>query len=789
MNLLRKTVRNKYFPIAVIILVWVAFASPFFLKDKVPFPSDYQVAFFSPWSAYKELFIPVKNDSMPDIVGQIYPWRFFAINSWKDLQVPLWNPNSFGGTPHLANYQSSVLSPLNVGFFLFPFINWWSFLILLQPLFAGIFTYYYARTLSIRREAAIVSSLSFMFCGFLVSWMAYGTLGFAILYLPLALFAIEKYFDQEKAKYLFLLCISIPLSFFSGHFQISLYFLLFLSSYLLFKAFQTKNIRSSIYLSLAVLFGLFITLPQLLPSAELYLQSFRSTIFQKTEVIPWGYVGTFLAPDFFGNPVTRNAWFGHYAEWNAYFGLIPLFLAFYALFYFKKRFVLFFAIAGLISLLLAFQSPIQDLLLFLRVPVLSTSALSRIIVLFSFSGAILAGFGFTFLLEDIKGRRYKKLFIVSIIFILCFATLWGIALSKMFFTPEHSHIGVSNLRLPSVIFVGLLASFCIAYFFKKRDALIVVILVVIVLLTLDMLRFANKWLPVAPKPLAFAKTEVMDKVKVLPSDRVFGKFGAEAAVYYSLPVLDGYDAVYIRRYGQFIASINTGKLTDSPRSGVDIATGGKHLRKAANFLGVRYFIHKLSDGQNVWEFPFWKYNPTTIKLLFDDSHYQILQNDNAFPRAFLVSKTVTIKNPQKILNTMFNSKTNLRNVAVIEENPEKQQLLTGKAEIKTYTPNKIEIQTKTAKSKSNNSSFLVLTDSFYPGWKVYLIEKDGSQKELKIYRTDFAFRGVFVPNGTQNIIYVYDPASFRYGVYAAIIGILGIGSLCYIVSRQKKKNS
>src|SRR4029079_982063 len=130
--------------------------------------------------------------------------------------------------------------------------------------------------------------------------------------------------------------------------------------------------------------GLLLSSPQLLPSIEFYANSVRSELFTKTEVIPWAYVPTFLAPDIFGNPVTRNAWFGHYAEWNAYIGLIPLLLAFFA-FGKRSREVIFFGSVAIITVLLAFQTPLLDLLVAARVPVLSTSAASRIIVLFSFS--------------------------------------------------------------------------------------------------------------------------------------------------------------------------------------------------------------------------------------------------------------------------------------------------------------------------------------------------------------------------------------------------------------------
>jgi hypothetical protein len=239
---------RRFWPIVLIIAVWFIFSSPYFLGHKVPFSSTYLVNFFSPWNTYPGFASPVKNNAMPDIIAQIYPWKTLTIDIFRHLQIPLWNPYSFSGTPQLANYQSAVLSPFNLLFLILPFIDAWSLLVLLQPLLAGIFIYSFLRTLKISKEGSVSSSLAFMFCGFLTTWMAYATLGYAILFLPLALYAIEKFYQAQKNRFLILLSFCLPLSFFSGHFQISIYFLLFVLAYIIFKFYQTRNIHNTLYL-------------------------------------------------------------------------------------------------------------------------------------------------------------------------------------------------------------------------------------------------------------------------------------------------------------------------------------------------------------------------------------------------------------------------------------------------------------------------------------------------------------------------------------------------------------
>src|SRR3990167_5555038 len=427
----------KYWPIIFIVGVWLVFAHPYFIFGKVPFPSGYLVNFFAPWNAVPDFAGPYKNGATPDVITQIYPWKNLVIDFWKQGSIPLWNPYSFSGTPLLANYQSAALSPLNLLYLILPFIDAWSIAVLLQSLLAGLFTYLYIRTLKLSEFGAIVSSIAFMFSGFITTWMSYQTLGYAILFLPLGLFAIEKFFETKRWFYSLLLTVTIPLSFLSGHFQTSLYFLLFVVAYCFFKLIQTRDIRSSIYSLVSIILGLLISAPQILPSIELYYHSVRSEIFSAVEIIPWSYLPTFLAPDFFGNPVTRNDWLGHYAEWNGYLGLIPLMLGFYSSTSKKsQKTILFFFAVSIISILLAFRSPLLDLLVNLKIPVLSTSAASRIIVIASFSFAVLAGFGFEKIIGDIKKRNYKPIRIMVLIFGLIFLTLWAIVLLKLFIPQE-----------------------------------------------------------------------------------------------------------------------------------------------------------------------------------------------------------------------------------------------------------------------------------------------------------------------------------------------------------------
>ena len=763
-----KKVFIKYWPALLILLIWFFFAHPFFTRGLIPFPSTYLVRDFAPWSAYPEVFAgPVKNAATPDVISQIYPWKQLVMEAFKFGKIPLWNPYTFSGTPLLANYQSAVFTPFNLMFLVFPFNTAWSLLILLQPLLAGVFMFLFARSLKISRSGSMISSIAFMFCGFITTWMVYGTLAYAILYLPLALFAIEKYFDKKNSWYLLILSFSFPLSFFSGHFQTSLYFAIFVFAYLVFKFFTTKKTEESILTFVSIFCGVFISMPQLLPSVELYFQSVRSDLFLKLESVPWGYLPTFLAPDFFGNPVTRNDWFGHYAEWNAYIGLIPLILGAYSIGKLKK-YSIFFLAASIIVLALSFQSPLLDLLVSLKIPVLSTSAASRIIVLFSFSWAILAGFGFDRLNIDIKSNNYRNIFILIFAFLVLFAILGYVVFAKLLIPYDKNQIAFSNLRLPLALFGGFIMSIILVKFINLKNKLIILACILIILTAFDMSRFVIKWMPFESSKFIYPKVSVINFMQQRDDNyRSFGNFGAEAAINFDSSYPEGYDPLYIGRYGELVLAAQDGKYHKAERSVVNFPKRGKYSDRLLNLLGVKYLVQKKSDGWQSWVYPFWEYPVDQYVKKYDDEGYEVYENQKAFPRVLMISSYKVAKNSRDNLALIYNDKVDLKNTAILEEDI-RQKLSTGSATIKKYSPNNIEIETV-----SSGKSLLFLSDPYYPGWNAYV-----DDNKVEILRADYAFRAIIVPGGKHYIKFVYDPDSFKAGLIAAAIGlivIIGIG--------------
>ena len=741
----------KHWPFLFILTLWFTFSFPYFLQGKVPYPSTYQVNHFTPWSHYQEFWGPVKNGAMPDIVDQIYPWKKFTVETLKGGELPLWNPYNFSGNPHLANFQSAVLTPFNLLFFIFSLVDAWSILVLLQPLLAGIFTYLFVREIGVGRVGTLISSISFMFSGFIVVWMAYGTLAYSILYLPLALFAVEKYFKTKKFIFLLVLSLAIPFSFFSGHFQISFYFIGTIIAYIVFKGLIARNILNIFYITLAVILGLVLSLPQIIPSIQFYLHAIRSEIFQISEAIPLEYLITFVAPDFFGNPVTRNDWFGHYAEWASFIGVLPFTLAVIAIFKVRTKTVVFFAVLGFVSLILAANSPISQFIISLKIPVISTSALSRIIVLFSFSVAVLAGFGFDRLIRKvgpstaIRVKKVRELAILFGVIGIFFALVWGLLFFGNVYPDEWLIVAKRNFVLPTMLFLG--AVFFVALALKEKRFIILLIVYFLLLSLFDSLRFASKWMPFDPKDLVFADLPVINGIqKNIGDGRIYGNLGAEVTTYYGFQSLEGYDPLYIGRYGEFIRSAGSGEFTEGERSVVKLERLGKYTDRVLDLLGVSLIFHPIADTNQSWAYPVWE-DKERFSLVYEDDKFQLFKNNLSFPRAALFFDYDVIGQDREIIKRFYSDDFDFRNVLILEEDPnlKVEEQPTGSAKIVSYTPNKIVIEAIT-----NSPALLFLSDNHYPGWKA-TVNGDSS----KIYRADYSFRSVIVPKGESVVEFEY----------------------------------
>jgi len=741
---------HRFWPVLFILILWFVFSSPYFIKGLVPYPSKYQVTFFHPWSVYEQWWGPVKNNAMPDIITQIYPWKHFTIESLKSGHIPFWNPYNFAGNSHIGNFQSAVFSPFNLLYFLFPFIDAWSINILLQPLLAGLFTYLLLRTLRTSEMGSLIGAITFMFSGFIVVWMAYGTLGAAILFLPLALYGVEKGFLNKKYKFFVLISISIAFSFFSGHIQTSFYLAVFILLYIIFKGLTTKDKKGIIYACFFYVIGFIVSLIQLYPTYVLFINSARSSSLYSGGGIPWNYLITIIAPDFYGNPVTRNDWVGNYAEWAGFVGIVPLFLAFFGGFLSKLKHTAFFLIAAIVALIFSMETPLHSILVLSRIPILATSIPSRVIVLFSFSIAVLAGFGMDLLQKNINQNQYKKIFAVVLLYGLFLILIWLTIMFGEVLPHDKVVISMKNLILPTLMLIFLGTIMLVNKIIPNKLINHISFFILLALVSFDSLRFAQKWMPFDPKELVYPDVQVIKEIKKkIGFGRVFGNMGTEVSSYYGISSIEGYDPLYIQRYGEFVRFASTGSMQEAERSVAKLDRVSKSTKRALDLLGVDIIYHPIADTNTSWAFPVWQ-DGSRYNQFYNDEKFELYKNISALPRVKLFYEYEVISVKDKILQRIFDDSFDIKRSLVLEKDPDihfsNVATESGKVVIESYGSDRIRISVDTPKD-----ALLYLSDNYYPSWKGYV-----NGKEVEIYRANYTFRAMVVPVGKSIVEFKYE---------------------------------
>ncbi|MDP3998636.1 MAG: YfhO family protein [bacterium] len=767
-----KNFSNIFFPLAIFFVITAFFFWPTVLKGYIPFPGDLLVGHYEPYKSNSYFGwgpggVPHKAQG-PDVIREAYPWKFFATGEIKNGRLPYWNPYSFAGNPQLANFQTAAFYPLNLVFLVFPFDLGWTIFIFFQPILAGLFTYLFAKELGLRRIAAVFSGIVFAFSSFFTVWIEYGNIGHAFLWFPLALYLTEKLIKNFTWQKIIFLIIVLTLSILAGFIQITIYVFGTVVAYFLYRFFSTekKKISHALGFILALIIPLLISAFQLLPTFELFQLSAREPYLREDLprlLNPVYYAVTTFVPDFFGHPATRNFWFdGTYIEKVSYIGVIPLLLAFVGFFGKKKNHFWFFAILGGAIYLLSLNVFPTTFILGLKPPIISTAVPSRILSIFCFSGAILAGIGLNSWVEEKRIKIFKK---GVIIFLLIYLFLWTfVFLAGRFFPQEtwttNLSVAKRNLFIPTALALsggGLILAGEMLIKNKK-----IITLMIFVFTLADLFYFFHKITPFSPKEFIYPQTPVLSFLKEKAGiDRFWGygaasietNFAAREVIFST----DGSDALHIKRYGELITASKDGKIhTPVPRRDANIfpGYGQDDLRnnffrqRALDLLGVKYLLNKNDGLGEEWKADTQTFPPEFYKLVWQEGKWQVYENEKVLPRIFLTTNYLVEKNAGQIIKKIFEKNFDLKTLILEENLPDNTKLSGGgQVRLESYTPRQIKMAVV-----ADGSQLLFISDSHYPGWKAFI---DGT--ETKIYRAHYSFRAAVVPPGSHEVIFDYQP--------------------------------
>ncbi len=794
---------KKLFKIEIFILIIILLFGLFLLyskvitSDEVIIPGD--IPYNTPvWAGYSPNteYYKVKNYLLSDQISQFYPWHHLASQSMQENgKIPSWNPYEFAGQPLIANSQSALFYPPNLLLFFFSPGKVATVRAIFNILIAGIFMFLLARTLGISRKGSTLASIALAFSGPITVWLGHPHIN-VFVWLPYLIWTAEKLIITKKQLFWGLISsLGIGLSILGGHPETTFHICFAFSSYLVLRILYIKkkkiNIKKIIIgFLIAVFVGGLIGSVQLIPFTEFLLDSATLSSGGRSNIDGSLFYGknfakemldsiTLLFPNFFGNPVDQDYYhpFGsnNYNEQSIYFGLIPLMLAFGTLFIPGKPTILkIFIFLAIINIAIAWRLPFFDIINHL--PVFSIVSNGRMKMVFTFFTIIIAGFGFDYYKRIIEEKKNKRAFyamlaipIISVFTILIISILKSIVMVKIlneqivsnnvFSYKNHLILNIfsyNNLKtmISIILAISILTLFLLSIKNKINNSIAKNFMVVEVFIELIILAWGfnptmkeKDILPESPV-ISFIKKDKEPYRMITIGKSHFSNYNLPHKIFhlggYDLPVFQSYSDVFLKSGGKNIHAHSwnaESNLIDFLNVKYILAT--KKTKVPDRFLLKNKFI-----GVDLYE------NPNVMQRMF--MTYDFIQDND---------KDNSLKG---IINNKFDlSKTILLSDDIptaITQNLLKNKDKKGKFKITyiDYKNDSIKIKIETSKGGFLNSS-----EIFTNGWKAKI-----NYIDTKIYKSNYAFRSIFVPSGKHTIEFYYDPLTVKIGKVLTSIGLI-----------------
>lgn len=801
MKRLTKLIKN---PIVVLIVIIAIFFWKVFLKGYVPFPGDLLLTQYAPWrhasySGYVAGAIPSKNQYF-DVIRELYPWKTLVIQELKKGNAPLWNPYNFSGSPLLANFQSQVLYPLTFVYFILPQISAWTIMVISQPILGSIFMYLYATEIGLTSSAALLTALLFNFSSFANVWMEFTTVWHTILWLPLLLYIIERSVKQnrlflwQQLLFVFALFSSIT----GGHPQD------FINSFLIFLIYTSTRILSikewsikekALFmlnpLSLIIIIPFILATPQLLPTIELFRNSARVThdyaFIVNNLIVQFWQLPLLVVTDFFGNPATKSNIFGDYILKTLSIGVTGFLFVIISLFSSSKSWhKTFFLWTAVIILLLTVRNPVSELFYRYPIPILSTGTPTRILFVLMLSLSVLAGIGFD---ETLKTKHiFSK---ATALVWLIIGMLWLLVfihptLGNTVLTPS----AISTMKrsmIVATVLLGVTSLVIGASSFKKG-----LLSIAILICTTELFYSFTKFNPFVPTLFVYPQNNVMTFLKSQTGiDRIWGygtgQIEANFATEEHLFSPDGTDPLNLAWYNKFIQSSRDGHIaatfTRSTRSDAKLHPGygdsdlpsNEFRLRLMDILGIKYILDRTENPKGYGTFP-----QQRFKEIWRQDDWIVYENLLAAPRFFTTSDVRGYTSDkdfesQLFSNSFYTDKTVLLEIQDLQSLPHFSQQ-TAQTKLLSYTPKNIEFLIT-----SDSPQFFYVSDTYDYGWSAQI-----NNTPTRVYKANYAFRGIVVPAGLSRVTFSYSPQSFTTGVKVSIAGIF-ISIVYFVYLKQKNK--
>jgi hypothetical protein len=418
-------------------------------------------------------------------------------------------------------------------------------------------------------------------------------------------------------------------------------------------------------------------------------------------------------------------------------------------------------------------------------PILASSSAGRFLFLTDFSLAVLAACGAEFLLTKRKTRGFfRPLFFISVLFLI----FLGIIFLRPGIWPDRDllinlSVARRNLILPTALFLIALVLLLVTRLIPLSKLKKIGLSFLFLLIIFDLFRFGFKYNPFVDREYLYPETNLTNFLEEQTGlYRFTGLIPQSMFIPYNLSSPEGYEPLMTKRYAEFANQINEEKFNQ-------ISTGSRwvivnrHQSPLLNLLGTKYLLSFNSDPTSSWDPQYFRYPKEKYELVFQYGQSQVYENIEALPRAFIVHDFQVLSD-EEILRKLMDEKFDPAETILLEEetaNLPEEKLGEDEVEISkdSYFDNLISIKTQSA-----SAGFLFLSDNYYPGWRAFI---DG--QETKIYRANYTFRAVFVPQGEHQVKFLFQPQSFKIGLGISIFTLLALIGLSSHEVIRSRRNS
>jgi hypothetical protein len=247
------------------------------------------------------------------------------------------------------------------------------------------------------------------------------------------------------------------------------------------------------------------------------------------------------------------------------------------------------------------------------------------------------------------------------------------------------------------------------------------------------------------------------------------------AMLLGLQNVQGYSAIHIARYDEYMRALNGGHeqnyhYADVLERGLD--------SPLLDLLGVRYVVVPADtppENQPGLQRVVRVQHPT----VYEDEQSKVLENREALPRAWIVHSARQVGSKEEALDLLSSGQLDLEETALLEEEPPRmsqpEDVSADRASITEYTSNRIQLEVATGAA-----GLLVLSEVYYPAWKAYV---DG--EPAPVYLTDHLLRSVPVPAGDHTVELRYESWTLRVGMAISLVTLATMIALPFAASSKR----